>query len=208
LKNKSPFSTISIETKVCARSIRNIYIDLNNGMKNWISKNIFDTEFVFQRIQSVEIDEAYVHWSYNNNSPELLLDPVDNEGDWLLGMISRDRTKMWVYPIKDRTKENLICPILDVTEKETTLHTDALSTYDLLDKDYIHYVINKKQEGFSHVHGPTGVLKSVNHCECVWKHLRELARDRHMNNPKDVVFICIEYMFRFYHHSIYEVVQV
>jgi hypothetical protein len=208
LDRNIPFSTIAKEIEISSKMVRGVYIDINNNMRQWLNDHIFDSEFVFQKFQSVEIDEAYIKWTWHSTVTSMLLDPAEDEGDWILGMISRDRRKVWVYPIKDRTKENLIDPIIDITEKETTVQTDALSTYNLLDKDYIHFTINKKQEGFSQKDPSTGILKTVNHCECVWKHLRQLARDRHMNNPDDVVYICIEYMHKFYHRSIFDSIKV
>ncbi len=92
---------------------------------------------------------------------------------------------------------------MDVTEEKTIIHSDALSTYNQFNTNFIHLTINKKKEGFSQIDESTGILKTVNHIENIWKHLRQLERERHMNRPEDVVYICIEYMFQFYKQCVF-----
>ncbi len=67
---------------------------------------MFDTEFVFQRFQQVEIDEAYIKWKYKINPGDSLFTPTDEEGDWVLGLISRDRNKIWLLPLGIGRREN------------------------------------------------------------------------------------------------------
>jgi hypothetical protein len=126
-------------------------------------------------------------------------------------MINRTRTRCFILCVTDRTASSLVEPIEDMVEEGAPVFSDALGVYHHLDGTYRHWMINKKKEGFARrAHGERGetVNVHVNNIESLWSKVRDLARQRHLNSSADAPYLCIEFMYRFYHDDLYELIQV
>lgn len=98
----------------------------------------------FDTGELVEIDEIFVPWSIPGTQTDSEL--AGKKGTWLLGIINRDRTKLWIEPIKNRGKQEIARVLDSVLPADSAyIFTDALSTYSYLEHDHIHFVINKAQ---------------------------------------------------------------
>jgi len=177
-------------------------------MENWLEREKFNEEFMFTRFQLMEIDECYMKWKGEPVNYSFLDSPERETGKWVLGLISRDRSKVWFYCMEDGTKNYLLDPIRDVVEPNSTILTDAYHVYDQLDNEFHHLKINKKREGFARTDEKSNIRVHVNLCENLWKNVRALAHDRHLNRPEDVPLLLIEFMFRFYQGTVMELIKV
>jgi hypothetical protein len=95
----------------------------------------------------IEIDEIFVPWEIPDSAEHSTL--AGKKGTWLLGIINRTRTQLWIEPIKNRGKKE-ISRVLDsvLPEEFAWVFTDALAPCSYLEADHIHFVINKSQEGY------------------------------------------------------------
>ena len=73
----------------------------------------------------------------------------------MVGLISRhsdDRPqRIKLFLAEGRARQDLIDEIGDAIQPNALVYTDALFTYTALKENYRHYVINKKEEGFSKI---------------------------------------------------------
>lgn len=205
------FHQIEQEGIINHHAARQIWLGVVARMETWLDANIFACEFVFGTHELIEVDECYVHWK----GPRYDLAFLDDEkaapdGKWILGMINRSRSCCWLLPIEDRMRASIIEPIEDVVAPGAIILTDALNVYDVLNAQFDHHVINKKQDGFAQLQScrHIGQLNvNVNHCESLWKDFRLLARNRHLTHCKDVPALCIEFMYKFFHAEFHEAIK-
>jgi transposase-like protein len=185
-------------------------LDVSGEENDFLEFSLFNVNYVFTKGMEVEIDEAYMWWT-GAEYDVAWEDVTEHEGGkWVVGIIDSGRTRLYLYCVEGRTVEDIIEVIEDVIEPGTTIHTDALNTYDALDENYSHYVINKKQEGFSKWISPAPrgwINVCVNNIEETWKDLRSLSHRRMLNRPADVPMLCIEFMYRWHELSWYDLIK-
>ncbi len=208
LAGKANVKLLAQECQMAENTVRKIYLDLVGRMVNWLEKEKFSEEFFFHRFPLVEIDEAYMSWRGEIMNYPFLEEPEQESGKWVLGIISRDRKNVWFYCLQDRTSEFLLDPIRDSVEPGTLIFTDYWNTYDNLNNEYFHLKINKKRDGFARTDENTKMRVHVNLCENLWKNVRQLAHDRHLNKPLDIPLLLTEFMFRYYKGSLLELIKV
>lgn len=146
--------------------------------------------FFFHEI--VEIDETPCKWSNG-----------EEHGDWVIGFIGRKSKKLYLELVKGRSNEDLIPPIKERVHYSCPIITDALATYNELNRSYLHVPINKKQEGFAKwkIYNylntiPIPIHAHVNHIEASWRAFRSLLHRHHSKDSSHVLYVCYEYMFR------------
>lgn len=179
------------------------------SMKQWLEANLADAEYLFGRWDQVEIDEVHMRWTgHQPNWSWITSDShQSDEGAWILGLINRAQHRCWLLCVEDRSKRPLIEPIKKLVAPGAVILTNALPTYSLLDTQNRHLVINKRVDGFARIQLDTAGHQpnvNVNHCEAMWSRVRELARTRCINTPADAQYLCIEFMYKFYHNHICE----
>lgn len=139
----------------------------------------------------LEIDEMWMDWEQwerrvgEDVSAEEEAKDVEKRraawrrGRWVLGMVNRARTKLWIECIPNRSEAS-IRKVVDPTlrgwlRRRPRIHTDAHKGYDYLAAANTHYVINKKRDGFGIIERTfwgNAVHVNVNAIENVWRHLR------------------------------------
>lgn len=206
LDSKSSFQQVMDEVGITRKCVRKHWLEMCSSMQRYMDALVYDTVPLFDCNEIVEIDEAYMHWKAGVLTVQWGDEVVVEEGgDWVVGLISRhsdDRPqRIKLFLAEGRAREDLIDEIEDAIQPNALVYTDALSTYTALKENYRHYIINKKEEGFSKIIHPLseGRLEvHVNTIESTWKRLRQLARERHINRPADVPALCTEFLYRFY----------
>lgn len=214
LSAKASFSFIAGQTSISHSHLREIYVCLTQRMGEYLDAFVFDRDPLFEINDEVEIDEAYMHWRHRIVDLDWGRPEESQTGDWVVGLISRPREgihqRLRLFCARGRKKSHLIPEIEDSIESGARVFTDALSTYKVLKDDYRLFVINKKEEGFSKIIHPYRVGEinvNVNTIEGQWRWLRSLARKRGLNNPSDVPYLCIEYMYNFYGFSWFDLLM-
>ena len=51
------------------------------------------------------------------------------EGTWVIGLVSRTTTTVWLQPVTERSSVSLLTPMLRRVERGTTIVSDALAAY-------------------------------------------------------------------------------
>jgi hypothetical protein len=200
VSNKS-ITTLFKEKKLDKRTISDILRCLQSKMLN-----ILESEYkpIFDPSDEVEIDEMWWNW----RDPNDLVGPDDTDktiksGKWIIGIINRTRSKLWIQCIPDRSRktfEEVLKPLfISWFMRKPRIHTDALKSYEWLEQLSTHYVINKAQEGFGRTK-PTywgNVIKcNVNTIENCWMLLRQLLRLRRACNAPQYAHLYIaEFMY-------------
>ena len=198
------YLSIEIESHVAYNTIQSIEKDLTRRMDKWLTDHI-SFEPMFFKNETVQIDEAKIKWEANGPDFAFENDGEHKEkGEWILGLINSMGNKVYFQCVKDRSAQSLLDPIEDQVERDATIYTDALSTYQGLHKKYTHKIINKQLNGFCSCRDFPGTHINVNQIECQWKHLRAFLRERHIIHPSSVPSALIQYMFKFYHGCIFD----
>jgi hypothetical protein len=133
--------------KVYRETVTKILNELHQLMK----PIVFNSKPQFDITDFIEIDEMYIDWNIPGNHDGSTIDEklLGKSGQWLLGIINRDRTKLWVEPIKNRGKKEIFRVLNSIMPKgKANVFTDALTTYAELDHNHVHFVINKAKQGF------------------------------------------------------------
>lgn len=195
------YSTIESEAGVCYHTI--IEQELAIKIQQWIDENI-QLEPMFN---SIEIDEAKIKWE-----AETIQYSFDNEGDtlkgdWIIGLVNRTHTKIYFECVQDRTADSLLDCIYDQVEDNATVYTDALSTYNGINNNSTHKIINKKVDGFCSCKNYPGTHINVNRVECAWRHLRFFLHEKHIIHPHRVPQALLEYMFKFYKGNMFNLIK-
>jgi hypothetical protein len=195
---------------------------------------VYNNKPKFDITDHIEIDEMYIDWEIPDNQDGGVNEKLKGKGGtWLLGIINRERTKVWVEPIKNRGKKEIF-RVLDtiLPDSKATIFTDALTTYALLDSKHIHFVINKSKQGFgrkSYRLATKGkfikskrifeqikktraewiVHVNVNMIENNWMLLRKLLVLRQAyRHPHKIINHVAEYLFNFYKYSWLDLVKM
>lgn len=211
LQNKAPHVLIAEELQVSVKLVRRVWLSLVRRMNDVLELSLFNVNYVFTKGMEVEIDEAYMWWTGEEYQIEWEDVTEQQGGKWVVGIIDRGRTRLYLYCVEGRTVEDMIEVIEDVVEPGTLIYTDAVNTYDALDENYRHYVINKKKEGFSKWISPPSVGwidVCVNKIEETWKDLRSLSHRRMLNRPANIPMLCIEFMYRWHELNWYDLIKV
>lgn len=156
----------------------------------------------------VEIDECHMKWKVDRKKGKCIEECKVGEGDWLIGLIERRSGTCWIQPIPNRTKRSMLPIIHSLVDPGTRIMTDAHETYNLLDHDYKHEVINKAQEGFSRYGRTRSTSINVNMCEGMWKHLREFSHAKSYSSVVSVHRIVHEYLFSKFQVSVFELIKI
>jgi hypothetical protein len=176
---------------------------------------------VFTETDYVEIDEMYIDWK---NPANHVGEKQESEGSWLIGLITRDGQKMWIEPLKDRKKETIKDALkgLFPDSGQCILFTDALASYNQLDKDHAHFQINKKW-GFArnsyrccNTKAPrtrqftSNIIRvHVNTIENNWMHLRRLLALRSAySHPEYLMYTVHEFIFNWYGYNWFDLLQI
>lgn len=165
-------------------TVKSIYADIGDKMHRYNESQRVD----FSVRDIIEMDETYIKWKEGKL-----------EGNWVLGAVNRDYTKCWLVVIEDRTTANMEGLIRSVAKPRSIVMTDALTNYPNIMKRIgcTHYVINKKEEGFSRVDEATGIEVNVNKCECLWSKFRHLMQQRNMFDATTRYRLIAEFMYNF-----------
>lgn len=154
----------------------------------------------------MEIDESKMKWKVDHDNVDCIDECEEGEGEWLLGLVERNTGVCWIELIQDRSKDSIIPPIHSMIDKKASIITDALETYNLLDNEYRHHVINKTKEGFARL-GPTRSLSiHVNTSESLWSKLRAFSRAKKHNNVNSVHRIVHEFIFDRFNLSFFDLI--
>lgn len=127
-------------------------------------------------------------------------------GHWVIGMINRERTKLWIECIPNRKRETfaqVIDPLLKRwLLRDPRIMTDKHGSYEYLSKQNTHYVINKAVDGFGiekMSFWGNSVKVNVNKIENLWRHLRRFLRMRSAYRSPHLAHLHIaEFMYNWY----------
>jgi hypothetical protein len=197
-------SMVFKEIKLTTRTVYALLRDIQQKMWTTLCENHKPT---FDPSDEIEIDEMWIDWK----QWEEHVGPAEREeqwrsGNWIIGIINRARTKLWIECIPNRkrqTFQSVIDPLLKQwLFRKCRIHTDAHKSYDYLKSANTHYVINKVQDGFGIIEytfwGNT-IKTNVNKIENNWKHLRTHLRLRHAKlSPQFLHLNIAEYMYNWY----------
>jgi hypothetical protein len=207
MENKASWSIIAKEAQLSKRTVSRIYDQLVTRMQKKLDTILFTNEYIFDKNSNIQIDEAKVKWQ-GDTMEYCFSDRVEQEnGDWILGIADKTSDKVYFSCITDRKANSIIEVIEDVVEHGATITTDALSTYEVLNQNYTHLVINKKRDGFCSCKHYPGTHINVNYCECHWCQLRKLAHLKSITHPQHVPHLVIEYMFRSYNCNFFDIIK-
>lgn len=162
---------------------------------------------VFDPSDEVEIDEMWMDWEvWDNNIGPKSREAQWEGGQWIIGLVNRDRTKLWIECMPNRkrvTIERIVNPLLKSwLLRKPRIHTDALKSYEYLSAQNTHYVINKVQDGFGiqqRTFWGNTINVNVNKIENTWRQLRQHLSMRYAyNKPKFVQLHIAEFMYNWY----------
>ncbi len=171
----------------------------------------------FTSEDEVEIDEMWIDWEiYDKRTGPNVRKRKMIRGTWIIGVIDRKRSKLWIQPIRNRSKKSIsaaIEPLFPQDSPETLkIFTDALSTYEYLERKHTHYVINKVKHGMGickRVPNGRYISINVNTIENNWKLLRDHLTIRHAYSDKSRLFLHIgEFMFNWYELSLWDLLRI
>ena len=199
----STIESISKDTQVDRHTIYDIYSDLTSRMAKFNENN----RPFFTKDSIVEIDESHFKWKVDSDNVDCVDGCEEGEGDWLLGIVERGQNRCWIHPIESRSKESIIPIINELVEKGTTIMTDKLETYNLLDKEYKHYSINKKQEGFYKLGRTRSTDISTQSIESLWSKLRTFSRSKKHSNVNSVHRIVHEFIYDRFNISFFNLIK-
>lgn len=192
------------QDKIHRTTVTSILHDLQHRMWLKLCANHIPT---FTPADELEIDEMWLDWKKpeNGGGPALRFEQWES-GRWLIGLIDRKQKKLWIECIPNRKKET-IQKVVDPMLKRwlfryPRVYTDALKSYEYLEKENTHYVINKQQDGFgiqqTTFWGHT-IDVNVNHIENLWMQLRKHLSMRHAYSaPQFIQLHVAEFMYIWY----------
>ena len=209
--------------KVCTKFFRAVRLHrdtvstyLHDLQRRMLLKLLNNHTPLFNPHDEVEIDEMWVDWK----EYDIPVGPGDKKqmlqkGVWVVGVINRSQTKLWMEVVRDRrqyTLKKLISPLLKKwVWNRGKVYTDALKSYGFLKEGVSHHVINKKQDGFarcSHTFWGNCNNVHVNNIESAWKDLRKHLRNRNAYVAPQYVHLHIaEFVYNWYQLSWYNVIQ-
>jgi len=164
----------------------------------------------------LEIDEMWLNWEAWESESEPAREQKWSQGSWVIGLINRARTKLWIECIPNRQRETIrsvVDPMLRTwLLKRPRIFTDALKTYDYLAHENTHYVINKVQDGFGvekvTFWGNT-VKVNVNKVENVWRHLRQhLSHRGAYRHPQNAQLHIAEFVYNWYQLDWWQLIRM
>jgi len=198
-------------TGATVSTIRAFYVRLTHLMEVWLEENIYSqSQYLFDRADEVEVDEMYRYWTSPTAVGQADGLPL-TEGWWIIGLVNRSRTRVYIQCIKDRKKTTILPLLKKLIEPGTVIYSDALNTYKGLDPDYNHFVINKQVDGFARVEqlqGGAEVNVNVNLIENRWRWLRQLGRERRTFAATHVGRMCTDYMYRFHNKHYFDLLRI
>lgn len=198
-------------TGACRSTIKDFYVRLTFLMEVWLEENIFSQhQYLFDRADEVEVDEMFRYWITPTAQRQYAGQPIE-DGRWIIGLVNRSRTRVYIQCIKDRKKTTILPLLKKLIEPGTTIYSDALNTYKGLDPDYNHFVINKQLDGFARVEqlqGGEEVNVNVNLIENRWRWLRQLGRERRTFAATHVGKMCTDYMYRFHNKHYFDLLRI
>jgi hypothetical protein len=196
----SSIESVMVHADTTETTVRNIYIRLTDKMQQWLNEHVYNTRYLFDQVDEVEVDEMYRHWRTETAVGQYAGQEIE-QGKWIIGFVSRDGKKLHLELLKSRKIEHIAPIVTRLIAPGTIIYSDALSTYNTFNWQYSHFTINKKVDGFSRfeqLQGGVSINVNVNHIENRWRWLRQLGRERHVFDSKYVRRLCVEYMYRFY----------
>lgn len=202
------------EVKLYRETVTGILRELQSKMLSILIKNHIPS---FDPGDELEIDEMWMDWKQWDKRVGRDSRLAQWEGgQWIIGLINRARTKLWIECIPNRKKDT-IQKVVDPLLKSWLLrcpriHTDALKSYDYLEKENTHYVINKAQDGFAIKEttfwGNT-INVNVNAIENLWRHLRSHLRKRHAySSPQFAQLYIAEFMYNWYKLNWFDLIHI
>jgi ISXO2-like transposase domain len=172
---------------------------------------------VFDPSDELEIDEMWLTWQHwDDNVDTETREQAWKQGKWVVGLVNRAHTKLWIECVPDRRRET-IAKVVNPLLKQWLLrwpriHTDALKSYEYLKAENTHYIINKARDGFcvkQRTFWGKEVSVSVNQIEGVWKHLRaHLSMRSAYRTPKLAQLYIAEFMYNWYKLDWWSLVQL
>lgn len=190
-------------------SVREIYIKLTDEMEVWLNENIYTDRYLFDTDDQVEVDEMHRKWRTETAIGQYAGQEIE-EGEWILGCVNRDASKIHIELIKSRSAADIMPILYRILKPGTIIYSDALSTYKQLDSSYNHFEINKRKDGFrrfEELEDGTILRVHVNNIENRWRWLRQLGRDKHTFDSKYVRRLCVEYVYRFYNEHFFDLLK-
>ena len=171
---------------------------------------------VFTNDDIVETDEMYLKWEYKVEIAQgTFMDDVNSKsGLWIIGLINRSRTKLWMMPIESQQCDIINNLIEEIIEPGTVLMADGLRAYEQLYKKYQLFVIKKSVQGFGRFSNRLTDTRyecnvNVNTIESTWSHLRKLIRKRNAQTSKLYVHLTIaEFIYRFHNLSYFDLIKL
>jgi hypothetical protein len=209
----SSIKKLSPQLKLDNQTLTRILTQLQTQMMEVIQKY----RPVFDKHDDVEIDEMWADWEeYDEKIGPTARKQKMREGTWILGMINRDRTKLWIEVIPNRKKptlEKVINPMLHQPWfGKIKVFTDALTSYEFLKEKNRHYVINKEKQGFGRIVklGEDSYLHiNVNTIENNWRHFRDHLKLRNAYTyPKKMQLHIAEYLYNFYKLDWFDLIRI
>lgn len=88
-----------------------------------------------------EVDETLFRRVHNNQG-ELV------DVQWVAGILERDSGKVLLYRVPNRSHESLLPPIRSHIPQGCFLYSDELTTYHMLDQEYMHYAVNHSNKEY------------------------------------------------------------
>ena len=195
-------------------TITKVLHDLQAKMWSSLQQNHLPT---FDPSDVLEIDEMWMDWKRWEN--EVGTDARFKEwegGQWVIGLVNRARTKLWIECIPSRKRVSIkavVDPLLrSWLLRKPRIHTDALKSYEYLAKENTHYIINKKQDGFAiettTFWGNT-INVNVNAIENTWRHLRAHLALRHAyRTPQHAQLHIAEFVYNWYQLSWSDLIKI
>ena len=200
--------------KLYRETITKVLRDVQDRMWTSLQKNHLPT---FDPSDELEIDEMWMDWKRweNEVGPDARFKEWEG-GQWVIGLVNRARTKLWIECIPNRKRVSIqavVDPLLrSWLLRKPRIHTDALKSYDYLAKENTHYIINKKQDGFAikttTFWGNT-VNVNVNAIENTWRHLRAHLTLRHAyRTPHHAQLHIAEFVFNWYQLNWFDLIKI
>jgi len=202
-------NSVAYRAGVTTKTVHHHWIQLTNRMKHWLYSHPFKSVPLFAEDDVVEIDELYKIHTYEKAIGQFS-DWDEKEGVWVFGAINRDNTKLFMTTVSSRRTEDLIPLLYVITEPNTTIVSDALSTYYQLSKGFDYHCINKKKDGFSRKENAEGggyFTVTVNHIENRWRWLREMYREGHHTAAQYTERMLHEHMYRWYNRKYFDLIK-
>jgi hypothetical protein len=139
-----------------------------------------------------EVDETLFR-RVRNNQGELV------DVQWVAGILERDSGKVLLYRVPNRSHESLLPPIRSHIPQGCFLYSDELTTYHMLDQEYMHYAVNHSNKEYVREEDFFGITKLTVHCnsmEGLWKRLKSRLLYKSNRNFDRMDLILAEFMYR------------